>query len=170
MQRILVVGSPGAGKTTFALRLGRKLNLPVVHLDVHNFLPNWTPRPLDDWRAKSAALAAGPAWIMDGDFSNTHDIRMERADTLFWLDYPRHVCVARVLKRLASAAGRSRPDLPPGCSERFDLPFLKYVWDFPTKGRQRIVDNIDRYGAHLDVRRFADDAEADRFLAEVRAN
>ena len=79
MRRILVVGCPGAGKSTFARRLGEKLPLPVVHLDFHYWRSGWTLPALQGWRDQCAALAAAPDWIMDGNYSRTFDIRMPSA-------------------------------------------------------------------------------------------
>src|SRR5262245_64803054 len=80
---------------------------------------------------------------MDGNYSNTYDVRMPRADTLVWLDYARSVCVRRVLLRTLTGYGRTRPDLPESCPERFDLTFLSYVWDFSEKPLPRIVNAIE---------------------------
>jgi adenylate kinase family enzyme len=115
------------------------------------------------------ALADAPAWIMDGNYSNTYDIRMPRADTLVWLDYPRSICMRRVLLRTLTGYGRTRPDLPESCPERFDIPFLRYVWNFPDKHRPRIDSGIGRFGGHLRITRLCSDGEVSRFLATVGA-
>ena len=150
-RRILVVGCGGAGKTTFARSLAEKLALPMIHLDRHYWRAGWGMPTLDDWRAEVAELSAGSEWIMDGNYANSYDIRMPRADTLIWLDYPRTTCLRRVILRTLKDYGRSRPDLPEGCPEHFDLAFLRYVWDFPVKSRPRIAEGIDRHGRHLRV-------------------
>jgi adenylate kinase family enzyme len=78
----MVIGNAGAGKSTFARRLGGRLALPVIHLDSHFWHTDWqTPEPRA-WRQQVAALAASPAWVMDGNYINTFDIRMPRADGL----------------------------------------------------------------------------------------
>jgi adenylate kinase family enzyme len=165
MRRVLVVGCPGAGKSTFARRLGERLSLPVIHLDLHYWHPGWRPSESTQWREKCAALAAAPDWVMDGAYSSTYDIRMPRADTLLWLDYPRHTCLRRVLWRLFKHYGRrNRPDLPEGCPERFDPAFVRFVWNFPKAHRPRIVAAIERHGGHLRVTRFVRDRKADAFL------
>ena len=164
-RRILVVGCGGAGKSTFARRLANALSLPVIHLDVHYWRPGWQDPDGKEWGAQVATLAAAPEWIMDGNFSNTFDIRMPRADTLIWLDYSRSTCMRRVLWRTLTGYGRSRPDLPKGCPEQFDLTFLRYVWSFPSKHRPRIVSAIDRFGGHLRVFRLERDSDADALLA-----
>jgi adenylate kinase family enzyme len=164
MQRVLVVGCPGAGKTTFALRLGDKLALPVIHLDTHFWRPGWQVPTDEAWREQATALAAKPAWVMDGNFSNTFDIRMPRADSLIWLDYPRSVCMRRVLTRAAKHYGRTRPDLAEGCPERFDLEFLRYVWEFARKHRPQIPAGLERFGRHLRVTRLGGDRDAENFL------
>jgi adenylate kinase family enzyme len=169
MRRVMVVGSPGSGKTTFARRLAARLALPVVHLDLHYWRPGWQLPDRDDWRARVIALAQAPRWVMDGDYSNTYDVRMPRADTLIWLDYARSVCMRRVLMRIFSGYGQTRPDLPEGCPEQFDIGFLRYVWDFPRKHRPRIASGIERFGAHLRVARLASDHDAERYLATVGA-
>ena len=101
---------------------------------------------------------------MDGNYSNSFDIRMPRADTLIWLDYPRRTYMGRVLLRIAKGYGRGRPDLPEGCGEQLDPGFIRFVWDFPAKHRPHIVEGIASYGSHLRVNRFANDRDADAFL------
>jgi adenylate kinase family enzyme len=169
MRRVMVIGCPGAGKTTFARRLAKKLPLPVIHLDVHYWRSGWQPSHLDDWRERLAALAAASEWIMDGNFYNTFDLRMPRADTLIWLDYPRARCLRRVLLRSLKDYGRSRSDLAEGCPEQFDAEFYRFVWDFPGKYRPHITEGIERFGSHLRVSRFGHDRDADRFLATLGA-
>jgi adenylate kinase family enzyme len=167
MRRVMVVGCPGAGKSTFARRLGGQLGLPVIHLDFHYWRPGWKLPELAAWRENVAALVAPPEWVIDGNYSNTFDLRMPRADSLVWLDYPRAVCMRRVLKRIIKSYGHTRPDLPPGCPEKFDLEFLRYVWDFPRAHRPRIPAGIGKFGGHLHVTRFGKDRDAENFLAAL---
>ena len=169
MRRVLVIGCPGAGKTTLARKLAERSTLPLVHLDLHYWRPGWQLPDSKEWRAQVIALAAAPAWIMDGNYSNTYDIRMPRADTLIWLDYPRSICMRRVLLRTLTGYGRTRSDLPESCPERFDIPFFRYVWDFQEKHRPRIENGIKRFGGHLLIARLCSDREASRFLATVGA-
>ena len=109
------------------------------------------------------AIAETPAWVMDGNFSGTFDLRMPRADTLVWLDYPRATCMRRVLMRAIKDYGRSKPDLPEGCPEQFDAKLLRWVWDFPAKHRPEIPKAIARYGGHLNVVRLTNDREVAEF-------
>jgi adenylate kinase family enzyme len=169
MRRVLVIGCPGAGKTTLARKLAERSRLPLVHLDFHYWRPGWQLPDSKEWRAQVIALADAPTWIMDGNYSNTYDIRMPRADTLVWLDYPRWICMRRVLLRTLTGYGRTRPDLPESCPERFDIPFFRYVWGFPDKHRPRIVNGIERFGAHLLIARLCSDRDASEFLATVGA-
>jgi adenylate kinase family enzyme len=169
MRRVLVIGCPGAGKTTLARKLAERSRLPLIHLDFHFWRPGWQLPDSKEWRAQVIALADAPAWIMDGNYSNTYDIRMPRADTLIWLDYSRSICMRRVLLRTLTGYGRTRPDLPESCPERFDIPFLRYVWEFPEKHRPRIENGIERFGGHLLIARLCSDHEASGFLATVGA-
>jgi adenylate kinase family enzyme len=164
MNRVLVIGNAGAGKSSFARRLGSKLALPVIHLDSHFWRPGWQIPDPQAWRQQLTALVASSAWVMDGNYINTFDIRMPRADTLIWLDQPRGVCMRRVLMRTVMGYGRTRPDLAEGCPDRFDIAFLRYVWSFPVKQRPRIVASIAQFGGHLRVIRLACDRKIDNFL------
>jgi adenylate kinase family enzyme len=165
MRRVLVVGCAGAGKTTFARRLGDKLKLPVVHLDFRFWRPDCQAPEHETWREQVVALAAQPEWIMDGNYSSTYDIRMPRADSLVWLDYPRRVCMRRVVLRMIKGYGRTRPDLPSNCPERLNLEFLRFVWSFPRAHRPHIVNGIATYGSHLSIATFNRDRNAENFLA-----
>src|SRR4051794_39415508 len=99
MRRVLVIGSSGSGKTRLTTQLAEKFGLPAVFLDVHFWLPGWQARDLATWRRRVSGLAESATWVMDGNFSETFDLRMPRADTLVWLDYPRATCLRRVLTR-----------------------------------------------------------------------
>jgi adenylate kinase family enzyme len=167
MRRILIIGCAGAGKSTLARRLSATLGLPLIGLDRVYWRPGWIELPYSEWRAAVEQLAAEPAWIMDGNYSGTFDLRMPRADTAIWLDYPRAVCLRRVLWRIIKGYGRTRADLPDGCPEQFDAQFLRFIWNFPANSRPRIVDGLQRFGGHLRVLRFTRDREADAFLREA---
>lgn len=144
MQRILVIGSPGAGKSTLASRLAERLGLPLIHLDREYFGPGWTTPTKPEWRAQVTALAARPAWIMEGNYASTFDIRVPRATAIVWLDLPRRQCLGSALWRVVRHYGRTRPDLGPGCIERFDLSFMRWIWSYPHKMRPKTARMLER--------------------------
>jgi adenylate kinase family enzyme len=149
MERVLVLGSPGAGKSTFARRLAERTGLPLIHLDRHFWRAGWTEPHPDAWRQQVAELARQPRWIMDGDYSRTLDIRLPRAETVVLLDTPRWLNVARVLKRVLKDYGRTRPDLADECPERFNWEFLQYVWSYPHKLKPRVAAMLEGYPGEI---------------------
>jgi adenylate kinase family enzyme len=144
MQRILVIGSPGAGKSTLASRLAGRLELPLIHLDREYFGPGWTMPSRTEWREQVKALAARPAWVMDGNYASTFDIRVPRATAIVWLDLPRWQCLTGVLWRVARNYGRPRADLGAAGPERFDWSFMRWIWSYPQKMRPKTVRMLER--------------------------
>ncbi|MBB4040809.1 adenylate kinase family enzyme [Microvirga flocculans] len=144
MQRILVIGSPGAGKSTLASRIAGRLDLPLIHLDREYFGPGWTMPTKPEWRERVATLAARPSWVMDGNYASTFDIRVPRATAIVWLDLPRWRCAAGVLWRVAENYGRARADLGPDCVERFDWSFMRWIWDYPRRMRPKTARMLER--------------------------
>ena len=146
MQRILVIGSPGSGKSTLARRLARRLGLPLVHLDQEFFRPNWVEPPRAEWRERVRRLAAQPRWVMDGDYFATMDLRLPRATAIVWLDIGRLRCLANVFRRVVRHYGHVRPDLGPGCIERFNGPFVRWIWQYPHRVRPGIMRMLEQVG------------------------
>ena len=139
MQRVLVIGNCGAGKSTFSCRLAKATGLPLVHLDKAYWSAGWVEPPKEAWAARVQALVAEDAWIMDGNYSGTFHLRFPRADTVIWLDVGRWTCLGRILKRNLRYYGRARPDMASGCHERFSPAFLHYVFfGFPQR-KERIL-------------------------------
>ena len=167
MKRVLVIGSGGAGKSTFAPRLGRRLGLPVIHLDRHFWHAGWVETPREVWRPKVEELCAGDKWIIDGNYSNTLELRLDACDTVIFLDLPRAVCLWRVLKRVVTYRRSSRPDMAEGCRERIDLKFLYWVWSYPYRRRPKILARLDELAGSKQVYRLRSSAEIEKFLAEV---
>ncbi|QRM27423.1 adenylate kinase [Microvirga sp. VF16] len=144
MQRILVIGSPGAGKSTLASRLAGRLDLPLIHLDKEYFGPGWSMPAKAEWRERVKALTARPAWVMDGNYASTFDIRVPRATVIVWLDLPRWQCALSVLWRVAKNYGQSRPDLGTAGPERFDWSFMRWIWSYPDKMRPKTMRMLER--------------------------
>lgn len=127
MQRVLIIGPCGAGKSTLAAALGAKLGLPIFHMDQLNWKPGWVESSKDEICEKLAAITAADNWLIDGTYGGTLGERLERADTVVYLDYPIRLCVMRLLRRIWRYHGTTRPDMTEGCPERFDFGFLLYL-------------------------------------------
>jgi adenylate kinase family enzyme len=135
-RRIIILGPSGAGKSTLARRIGGRLGLPVVHLDRFFWNPGWVQTEIPAFRARVAEAASGDAWVMDGNYTHSLDLRLSRADTVIWLDLPRRIYFPRAVWREIKLYGRARDDIGPGCPEHIDLPFLRdWVWTYPTRAR-----------------------------------
>jgi adenylate kinase family enzyme len=139
MRRVLVIGSGGAGKSTFASRLGERAGLPVIHLDAEYWRAGWVETPRDEWVARVTGFLEGDAWVMDGNYGGTLPARLAASDTVIFLDLPRVVCLWRVLRRWLRHRGHARPDMAAGCDERLSLEFLRWIWDYPRTRRPRIL-------------------------------
>jgi adenylate kinase family enzyme len=98
-RRVIVTGLAGSGKNTFSLALAAKTGLPVIHLDLHFWKPGWVARSKTAWREKQCGVLAGDAWIADGNYTETLDLRLERADTVVFLDMPWWLCAGRAFLR-----------------------------------------------------------------------
>ena len=137
MERILIIGCGGAGKSTLARQLGEKLDLPVVHLDKLFWHPGWVESSKEEIDGKILSELHKPQWILDGNYNRTLPKRMQYCDTIIYLDFSRLACLLGVLKRVITNHGKVRPDMGDGCPERFDLEFLKWVWNFNQEKREK---------------------------------
>ena len=166
MQRVLVLGAPGSGKSTFAHRLAATADIPLVSLDALYWQPGWTPSDPATFKSRVKDAAMNESWIMDGNYiSHAGEFRRDRADTIVWFDLPRYVCMLGILGRIAKGYGRVRPEMAAGCPEQFDLEFFRYVWTFCKEQRRALIAYLDKLRADQRLLRFTERAEANSYLA-----
>ena len=137
MERIILIGCGGAGKSTLARQLGEKLDIPVVHLDKLFWKPGWVQVSQEEFDAVLQVELEKEKWIMDGNFNRTMPQRIKRCDTIIYLDFSRLACLMGVVKRVLTTYGKVRPDMGEGCPERIDFEFLKWVWNYNKNKRER---------------------------------
>ncbi len=137
----MIIGPGGSGKSTLARAIAARTGLPVVHLDVLFWRADWEPAPVEQAVRDLAAAVADDRWIVDGNFLQRvgEDGRLDRADTVIFLDLPRRVCLWRVIVRLVRDRRRTRPDLPEGCREGFDPDGLRWIWNYPATERPSVL-------------------------------
>ncbi len=124
----MVIGvSAGVGKSTFARKLGEKLEIDVYHLDRFFWKAGWKEASIEDFTSSQQEIVKKKQWIIEGNYSNTINIRLDSADTIFYLELPLHTCLYRVVKRWLTNIGKTRPDMAIGCREKLDWKFIKFI-------------------------------------------
>ena len=177
MQRVSVVGTSGAGKSTVAAALAALLGASFLELDSVHHQADWTPLPRSEFRALVAAAAAGERWVIDGNYSSVQDIVWARADTVVWLDLPRRTVMRRVIWRTLRRIG-GRVELWNGNRERWRNLFsldkeesiIAWAWQTHAANRARYeADMADPNHGHLRFVRLRSAESVRRFLQSVEA-
>ncbi len=170
MKKIMIIGSGGAGKSTLARQLGDILDLEVIHLDALYWHPGWVETPKPEWQRIIEDLTQRQSWILDGNYGSTLDIRLSAADTVIFLDFPRFLCLLRVIKRRWHYAGKSRPDMSTGCPERLTWEFVRWIWMYPITRRPVILEKINQLAPNKEVIILREPKEVKHFLQKISSS
>ncbi len=133
MKRIAITGISGSGKSTLANNLGKKLGLPVFHLDKFFWTTDWKQRcaTKEEFNLVAKGFAEQDTWIIDGNYRDTLDFRFERADTIIFLDFPKWRCLFRAFKR---SFNTEQPfDKPEGVKEKMDWFLVRWILKYKNK-------------------------------------
>lgn len=139
MEKVIVIGCPGSGKSTFARRLRDLTGLPLFYLDQIWHKPDKTNVTADEFDSTLAKILQKDRWIVDGNYIRTLETRLKECDTVFFLDFPVAVCIQGVESRI----GKRREDMP-WIEEEFEEAFRQWILDFPKESRPRILDALER--------------------------
>ena len=131
MERVMIIGCGGSGKSTHARALGEETGLPVIHLDQIWWEPgNWQHLEREAFDKRLACIIEQPRWIIDGNFNRTMQMRLARCDTVIYLDFSPMVCLFSWIGRVIKNWGKARPDMAEGCCEWFDPEFAGWIFKF----------------------------------------
>lgn len=142
--KIMIIGNNGSGKSYFAKELSKITKLPLIHLDLEYWLPDWKQVSQIEWSRKQAEFTAKEKWIIDGNYTETMEVRFEKAELIIFLDINRLVCLLSVLKR----RHRVRSDFPDYLKYEFNKEFLKFckrLLEFPKMRKQVIIELHNKY-------------------------
>lgn len=161
MDRAIVIGCPGAGKSTFSRKLSAKTGLPLHYLDMIWHRSDRTVIGREEFDKRLAEITNESQWILDGNYARTLPLRLAKCDTVFFFDLPLHECIEGVKSRL----GKDRVDMPWN-DDKLDPEFLQWIIDFP----RDVVPEINRLLETFDktIIRFKSRDEADKFIASLQ--
>ena len=160
--KIMVIGCPGGGKSTFARALGEIIKLPVYHLDMLNWNADKTTVDRETFLLRLGSVLEKDRWIIDGNYSFSMEMRLKECDAVFFLDYPAKVCLDGVRTRM----GKPRPDMP-WIEQEYDEEFIQFIKSFKTERCPQIYALLEKYSDKPKVV-FKTRAEAEEFLEAVR--
>ena len=162
MQKVIVIGSPGAEKSTFSRKLRDATGLPLYYLDMIWHRPDKTNISREELTARQEEIIKTPKWIIDGNYLSTMELRLKNCDTVFFLDYPLEVCLAGAKARI----GTKREDIP-WIETEFDQEFKQWILDFPKDQLPIIYQLLEKYKKNRTVHIFKSREEAEHYLVSI---
>ena len=159
MNKIVVVGPSGAGKSEFSRKLNKILNIELFHLDNIFWNEDKTHIEREEFDNKLSDILHKDRWIIDGDYSRTYEVRFKKADTIFFLDYPKDICLEGANSRI----GKKRDDLP-WIEEEFDNEFKKWIINWFIETKPILIELINKYKNDKSIIIFKSREEANDFI------
>ena len=159
MLKIIVIGSPGAGKSVFSKKLKNITNLPLFHLDMIWHKSDKTTISKKEFEKKLNKILKSDKWIIDGNYQRTLEQRLKKCDTVFLLDFPIEKCLFGAESRI----GKKREDLP-WIEDKFDEEFKQYIIDFPKDNLPEIYKLLEKYRSNKNIIIFKTREEIDNYL------
>ena len=163
MKKVMVIGSPGAGKSYFSKRLKEITKLPIYHLDMIYHNEDGTHISKEEFKEKLEEIVKLPEWIIDGNYQRTIEIRLKECDTAFLLDYSTEACLQGAEQRI----GSKRDDLP-WQEEKLDDEFKKLIQDFAKEKLPKIYELLDKYKEGKEIIVFKNRKEADEYIEKLK--
>lgn len=162
MKRVIIIGCPGSGKSTFARKLAERSGLPLHYLDMLKWNSDKTTVSKDVFMARLGSVLSEEVWIIDGNYLSTMELRLKYSDTVFFLDYDTSVCLSGISER----KGKSRPDMP-WIETEDDEEFLEFIRNYNALIRPQVLELLDKYNGK-NIVFFKNRNEADKFLNNMR--
>ena len=162
MKKVIVIGCPGGGKSTFSRALQKITELPLFHLDMLYWNSDKTTVDKAVFLAKLSEILGRDEWIIDGNYASTLNLRIEASDTVFFLDYPTEVCLSGVRER----RGKPRSDMP-WTEEGDDAEFIAFINSYNEKQRPEVLDLLSKY-SDKKIHVFKTREEANAFLNSIQ--
>ena len=162
MKKVIVIGCPGAGKSTFARKLSAKTGLPLYYLDMIWHLHDRTTLSREEFATRLEMITSGEKWIIDGNYLHTMPFRLQNCDTVFFFDLPTDVCLAGAEERI----GKEREDMP-WTEERLNEEFRQWIIDFPMQQLPVINSLLSEYKEKVKIIVFHTREEADNFINSI---
>lgn len=159
MKKIIVIGCPGSGKSTFAKKLNKILNIPVIHLDLIWNKGDKTTITREEFDAKLIEIFNMESWIMDGNYQRTIEKRVENCDTVFLLDYSLEICLSGAYSRV----GQKRDDMP-WTENALNENFKQFIIKFSEENLPEIYKILDKYNGQKNIIILKNREEADWYL------
>ncbi len=141
MKKIIIIGCPGSGKSTFGRKLCKIINIPLYHLDMMYWNNDKTTVEKNVFLERLKAVMETPEWIIDGNYLSTMEMRIEECDTVFFLDYETEVCLSGIEER----KGKSRSDMPWVENGDSDEEFIHFIKNYNEETRPKVIELLFKY-------------------------
>ena len=164
MNKAIIIGCPGSGKSTFSKALHEKTGLPLYHLDMLYWNSDRTTVSKELFRERLQKVIEENQWIIDGNYGSTIELRMKECDTVFFLDYSTDVCIEGIRER----KGKVRTDMP-WIETEDDEEFLDFIRSYNAESRPKVIELLEKY-SDRDIHIFKSRAEADEYMRMVTQN
>ena len=162
MKKIIVIGCPGSGKSTFSKSLHKITNIPLYHLDMLFWNEDKTTVEKSVFLDRLLKVIQNDEWIIDGNYSSTMELRMQACDTVIFLDYPLDVSLNGIKER----KGKPRSDMPWIESDEDDAEFIEFIKNYNSQSRPKVTELLKRY-SHKDIYIFSNRIQAEEFLNKI---
>lgn len=163
MKKIIVIGCPGSGKSTFSKSLHKITGIPLFHLDMMFWNADKTTVEKSVFLERLSEAIQGSEWIIDGNYGSTMELRLQECDTVVFLDYPLDVCLEGIKER----RGKKRSDMPWIETDEADTEFVEFIKNYNSQSRPQVMELLDRY-SYKNIYVFVNRTEANEFLSQLQ--